>query len=44
LTVQLEKSFPRLNRRHHPLSKLRDNLQTAHQINHELVVVPDGND
>jgi len=42
--VQLEKSFPRLNRRHHPLGKLWDDLQTAHQINNELVVIPDGND
>jgi hypothetical protein len=44
LTVQLEKSCPRLNRRHHPLGKLWDDLQTTHQINDEFVVVPDGND
>jgi len=44
LTVQLEKSCPRLNRRHHPLGKLWGDLQTTHQINDEFVVVPDGND
>jgi hypothetical protein len=44
LTVQLEKACPRLNRRHHPLGKFWDDLQTAHEINNEFVVIPDGND
>ena len=44
LTVQLEKACPRLNRRHHPLGKLWGDWQTAHEINDEFVIIPDGND
>ena len=44
MMMQLAKSLRGPHRDHHPLGKIRSNLQAAHEINYEIVIVPDRND